>query len=333
MSSSAPDLSRVLALSSQATHLQAKGHAARAVEKMEQAVDAALAAMPCAEQDSCLILASLRALLARALESLTHLPGRGRAQNADALACAYGTLLPAAMTALEARRTAGTLMPGCCRPAEVAWNVACLRHSGEAHAMREDMGGVVARMAAFMGYQTYMMTASLALWAYEDLAERCSDAAAPHAARAMACVVSALELVAAPRSDMGMSLTFEAMLINDVSRVMRGDVAHCFLPLLAPWRRLQESGVLRHRNVGAACAYTDAFRDARLSAADAAATAPERRACALPCCGAREAHVSHFKLCAACKTVVYCCKAHQAEHWPAHKAACKTARAAAATQS
>ncbi len=180
-----------------------------------------------------------------------------------------------------------------------------------------------------------MMTASLALWAYEDLAERRSDAAAPHAAHMMAFVVSALELVAAPRSDLGVSLTFEAMLINDVSRVMRGgaSVVPCFLPLLAPWRRLQESGALRHRNVGAACAYTDAFRDARLSAADAAATAPGRRSCALPRCGAREAHVSHFKLCAACKTVVYCCKAHQAEHWPAHKAACKAARAAAATQS
>jgi hypothetical protein len=30
-----------------------------------------------------------------------------------------------------------------------------------------------------------------------------------------------------------------------------------------------------------------------------------------------EAHANHFKLCAACKTVVYCSKAHQAEDWPA----------------
>ena len=30
--------------------------------------------------------------------------------------------------------------------------------------------------------------------------------------------------------------------------------------------------------------------------------------------------------CAACKTVAYCCKEHQVEDWPAHKAACKAAR-------
>jgi hypothetical protein len=66
-------------------------------------------------------------------------------------------------------------------------------------------------------------------------------------------------------------------------------------------------------------------------AASSAAAASERRVCALPSCGAREAHVSHFKLCAACKTVVYCSKAHQAEDWTRHrKEECKAARAAAA---
>jgi hypothetical protein len=43
-------------------------------------------------------------------------------------------------------------------------------------------------------------------------------------------------------------------------------------------------------------------------------------------------HPAQFKLCAACTTVVYCCKAHQAEDWPSHKAACKAARKAAAAE-
>ena len=54
------------------------------------------------------------------------------------------------------------------------------------------------------------------------------------------------------------------------------------------------------------------------------------RVCALSSCGEREVHAAQFKLCAACKGVVYCCQAHQAEHWPSHKAACKAARKAAA---
>ena len=50
------------------------------------------------------------------------------------------------------------------------------------------------------------------------------------------------------------------------------------------------------------------------------------RACALPGCSAREQHVKHFKVCAACKAVVYCSREHQVRDWPSHKAACKAAR-------
>jgi hypothetical protein len=44
----------------------------------------------------------------------------------------------------------------------------------------------------------------------------------------------------------------------------------------------------------------------------------------------REAHAGHFKRCGACKQATYCSKAHQAEDWAGHKAACKAARKAAA---
>ncbi len=63
----------------------------------------------------------------------------------------------------------------------------------------------------------------------------------------------------------------------------------------------------------------------------AAATAAARglRVCALHTCGAQEVHASHFKRCSACLSVVYCCKEHQVQGWPAHKAACRAARKAA----
>ena len=59
-------------------------------------------------------------------------------------------------------------------------------------------------------------------------------------------------------------------------------------------------------------------------------TSSDRRACALPGCGGREAHPAHFKSCAACRGVVYCCREHQVEGWRAHKKACKAACKAAA---
>ncbi len=62
------------------------------------------------------------------------------------------------------------------------------------------------------------------------------------------------------------------------------------------------------------------------SATVAAAAAPGLRRCGLAACGALEAHPSHLKSCAACRGVAYCCKEHQTEDWPSHKAACKAAR-------
>jgi hypothetical protein len=47
------------------------------------------------------------------------------------------------------------------------------------------------------------------------------------------------------------------------------------------------------------------------------------RVCALPSCGEREEHAGHFKACARCVRAAYCSKAHQAAHWPHHKAECK----------
>jgi hypothetical protein len=337
-SSAPPDLSRVTALSNKASDFLRKGLSARAADKFGQAADAAQAALPDAEDS--LIIAWLRTQQARALESSTRAPGRESGQSADALTHAYGTLLPAAMTALEARRAAGTLMPGCCRAVELTWHAARIQQQQHALGLHDTSEAFVMCAAQCMGYETHCAATLLALWALADMRAQRTAAAAPHAARMMALLVSGLELAAVPRGEQhrNVGLAHESVLIDEVSTLMRGasaprGLAECWQPLLAPWQRLQESGVLQQRPVDAVNATTYASCDSARAAAVAAAAAPGLRACALPACGVREAHVSHYKLCGACKTVVYCCKAHQAEHWPAHKAACKAARAAAATQS
>jgi hypothetical protein len=43
------------------------------------------------------------------------------------------------------------------------------------------------------------------------------------------------------------------------------------------------------------------------------------RRCALPSCGAQEAHPKLFKLCGRCRGVAYCGAAHCAEDWKRHK--------------
>jgi hypothetical protein len=57
--------------------------------------------------------------------------------------------------------------------------------------------------------------------------------------------------------------------------------------------------------------------------------------CALPSCGVRSRAqhgpaAAELQKCSACLRAAYCGAAHQREHWPAHKGACRAARAAAA---
>ena len=102
--------------------------------------------------------------------------------------------------------------------------------------------------------------------------------------------------------------------------------------LAGAWKRLQRSGVLvaRHLLTAAEGILINDVDEASVDAIFKSMTASGLRSCALASCGAKEAHPSHFKSCAACKAVVYCCKEHQTEHWPSHKAACKAARKAQA---
>jgi hypothetical protein len=43
------------------------------------------------------------------------------------------------------------------------------------------------------------------------------------------------------------------------------------------------------------------------------------RRCALPACGATEAHPKLYKLCGRCRKSAYCCAAHSVEDWKRHK--------------
>jgi hypothetical protein len=97
--------------------------------------------------------------------------------------------------------------------------------------------------------------------------------------------------------------------------------------LLEKWRRVEQSGEIQRRagvrDVGTAARR---LNQAAVAAAAAAASAPGLRTCALASCSARQQHPAHCKSCGACKTVAYCCREHQVEDWPSHKAACIAAR-------
>ncbi len=121
-----------------------------------------------------------------------------------------------------------------------------------------------------------------------------------------------------------------AQAARDVSFGYTCDWVGMCATLAAAWARLQRAPPFHARGgVDAATADAATEEEALQTSLMRATDASKLRTCALPACQTREQHERHFKLCAACQTVAYCCKAHQKEDWPHHKAACKAACTAA----
>ena len=148
--------------------------------------------------------------------------------------------------------------------------------------------------------------------------------------------VHAAELMQQPRRHDGMELPliYEPDFVAEFRTVV-AEAAYIGLgprvdQLLADaWRRLQLSGVLQSRHIDLRIEMIAPEHRKHTATLENSLTAAGLRRCALPGCGAKEAHPAHFKSCAACRTVVYCCREHQVAGWPAHKKACKAARKAA----
>jgi hypothetical protein len=333
------DVSRIVALANKAETLTSRGHWARAAEVYTEAVTTAQAL----QQPDCIIVAELQASRADALLAHANTTGVPAARRVELTRCAFLELLPPAMASLERRMAAGTLLAGACRPYEMAWRAAKTAHGDalvasmpHAAARAPPTAAQMSASSAYVGYDTYMRTASIGL-------ELCAHATDLSAARvlnlteeeaAVACSVFVERAVDMIQLRTGVASMPEAVLVRTAQ-----DIIDCFCAtsagnewharILAAWRRLQSSGVLQRRGLLQRMSVVTAYNMHQRATAAAAAAARGLHFCALHACGAQEVHASQFKRCSACLSVVYCCKEHQVQDWPAHKAACRAARKAA----
>ena len=329
-------IASVLSFYGKGLELEEKGHIMRAAEYHARAFDAArdlggqdnLVAieMQRAQSNALKNYAAASVAVAKTSEALLDSLKSSAAHRVDCIA-----LLSAAVAALERRRAAASLLEGKCTAVEEAWFTANLRHA-QVPAIEAGM------RAPLVGYEIFLRVAKTVLntltnaWLY---VKECSgtqfEAFIQH-------IVHAVDLMRQPRSHGTFTLTQEVGVTERLSHIVANRMGECGLDerleqlLIGAWQRLQQSGVLETRGILHQIRREDvtAAASKHRSTINAALSAPGLRSCNLASCGAREAHPEHFKRCAACRMVVYCCRDHQVEDWPAHKQPCKAARKAAA---
>ena len=329
--SSSSTLARVQTLQQKADELADKGHIPRAAEIYGRAAEAArslgadnLVALHL-QLRQCSMLCVAYAAVAPLDASSSYLRTCA-AYRAEAI-----MLLSGAVEALERRRAAGTLLDGKCSAAEEAWNAGVLQRRHR-HSPAE-----AASLAAFVGYEEFLRAAKSALFVIafaRAFALECSNfqfqSLAGHAVRAA-------ELMQQPRrhgdTTFGIEADFTVSFRKAAAKAASSGLdAHLVQRLADAWQRVQRSGVLQARGIEECIRFNEPEGVELMTAVQNSMTAPGLRSCALPGCGAKEAHPAHFKSCAACRTVVYCCREHQVVDWPAHKKKCKVARKAAAAE-
>jgi hypothetical protein len=318
----------VVTLTNKAFDLEHAGHLARSVEYGGRAIAAAQAL----GVEDCLIVAKLQLYTVASLYNVAVVHMNQRAPGEPPFAPVVLLFFDAAAT-LQRRKAAGTLLAGSCRAAEVEWQRLTDEHTAEVR-QDDNMRNCSPKMAPLVGYVAFMTAASLA---YNVILLANRGLLSVRQEQLRSCVelmADAAELMMQPRIHEDCFMGEEGEFVQS----MRKLVTHpeLILPhgavgarLLDNWRCLEQSGVLQRRCCDEVIQSTKLLNDAVNSAAAAAAAAPGLRTCALVSCGAREAHLAHFKSCAACRCSAYCCKEHQTADWPSHKAACKAARKAA----
>ena len=323
-------LKRIEAFAAKADMLADKGHLLRANEYLDRAAEAARSL---GADNLVAVYIQVRRGSVLACHAAAA-PGGDTAFSSllTAYRAEYVALLSGALAVLERRYEAGTLLEGKCTSAEEAWRASALRLANPNMPAAE-----VASRAALVGFEE-ILRAAISKWVIFVCAPMftavCSYAQLQSFAQH---VVRAAELMQQPRRNNRMATDIEATFTECLRQGVvvagaNGLDERLMHPLTSAWQRLQRSGVIEVRGIENIIRLGRQVHSEIASVVRKSLNALGLRTCALPGCGAKEVHPAHFKSCAACRAVVYCCREHQVAGWPAHKKACKAARKAAAEE-
>ena len=309
---------------------------AAAAEKIQEAIVLAQR-LPGLPEDNLVVLylqAERCRYLATQAARMSRLVGRQETDECRGFVSTASSSFLLVTAALYHRMDAGTLEPGRCAPLEEAWFDA-LRVPSSSRGLES---GEQVTCGRFVGLATMDLAAHVAFMQAIFV-----HWFGPVLHQTLPLVVRALDSLNKPRPLEDAVVAASATIVSTMQRYYTDDVLErittgrpdCFRLLRRigdAWARVQASGVPQRRGLSGATNSPNAFdvNKRNHEAVDAREARRGLRSCGLASCGAKEAHVDHFKRCSACKMVVYCCREHQLEDWPAHKRECKAARKAAA---
>ena len=311
-------ITRVEAFFKKADELAEKGHLLRAAENFGRAAEAA---RPLGSDN--LVTLDMQMQRGKVLCFFAlNAPDATDARDLASHRSEFIALLSGAVAALERRRAAGTLLEGRCNAAEEAWSATRWLQQKECTA------AMAAFLAPLVGYEAFIHAAGNASGVLARAHRFAAECSAAQFQSFVEHAVHAAELMQQPRLHGNVPMQLEARFTAALRRAVSEEGAHGLdarlKQLLADtWQRLQRSGVLEVRGIEKLNESMMPTQRAFGAIVHKSLYAPGLRRCALPGCGAKEAHPTHFKSCAACRTVVYCCREHQVAGWPSHKKACK----------
>lgn len=230
------------------------------------------------------------------------------------------------LATLDRRRRDGTLLPGCCQPEEVALRQLEMASCANGPQYPPALLAVSACAVGVTSYWTAAMSAELVVLVIPQFVAagiRVPPDLVNDFELANRVLLSALDLLAEVRLTL-YPQPAGVELCGDLDANLDGmSLSNCPAALRPLFRKRAEPAVAdAFARLAAPAQHIATTSNVRMQAAeDADRDKHGLKACAS--CAVVELTVRTFKVCSRCRSVAYCCAAHQAAHWPEHKRDCK----------
>ena len=237
------------------------------------------------------------------------------------------TLTLGVLPLLGRRMDTQTLLPGRCTAAERACYAVCVEATLHHSNARACTATQLRLFSTGVGYATACHAATNLLRCCEEATLSPPDEKLAHAfvLRLVDCMLPAAASLG------GLTLGEEIRLASRLCKLFRTHRDEPFWATLhAKWTSSATAAMRHQRNLHDVSSLVRALRREASARQRADVAEVGLKRCGLHSCAKEEVAVRELQSCSACRAIRYCCDAHHADDWPAHRPVCRATTAAAA---